>query len=93
MHSRIVGGAADQAIKGINLTHQMAFAQAANGWVARHRPDHVLVKAHQRDSQAHARANRRRLCASVATTYNNDVEIGCHCSRIYEHCSLVKKEC
>ena len=92
MHSSVISGASNQAIKRVNLTHQMPLAQAANGWVARHRTDHMLVKADQRDPQTHACSNRRRLCACVATTYNNDVEIGRHPSRIYEECPLVKKE-
>jgi hypothetical protein len=52
----------------------------------------MLVKADQSDPQTHACSNRRRLCPCVAATYNNDVEIGRHASRIYEECPLVKKE-
>jgi hypothetical protein len=52
----------------------------------------MLVKADQSGPQTHACSNRRRLCPRVATTYNNDVEIGRHPSRIYEECPLVKKE-
>ena len=92
MHSRVIGGTPDQAIKSVNLTHQMPLAQATNGWVARHRTDHIFVKADQSDPQTHACSNRRRLCACVAATHNNDVEIGRHPSRIYELCPLVKKE-
>jgi hypothetical protein len=92
MHSSVIGGASNQAIKRVNLTHQMPLAQAANGWVARHRTDHMLVKADQSGPQTHACSNRRRLCPCVAATYNNDVEIGRHASRIYEECPLVKKE-
>jgi hypothetical protein len=92
MHRSVIGGTPDEAIKRVNLPHQMPLAQAANSWVARHRTDHIFVKADQSDPQTHASRNSGCLCACVATPHNNDVEIGRHASRIYEECPLVKKE-
>jgi hypothetical protein len=36
MDRRGIGSAGNQAIKGINFAHEVPFAQAANGWIARH---------------------------------------------------------
>ena len=92
MHRSVVGSASNQAIKCVNLPHQMPFAQTADSRVARHRADHVLIKANQRHPQTHACGNSGCLGTRVAATHNNDVEIGFHASRIYELCPLVKKE-
>ena len=93
MYRSVISSAPDQAVKGVNFAHQMPFAQAANRGVTGHRTDHIFIKTDKRDPQTHARSNRRSLCAGVATTYNNDVEIGRHASRIYQLCPRVKKEC
>jgi hypothetical protein len=92
MDGSVIGSASDQAIKRINFPDQMPFAQAANGWVARHRANHIRVKANQSDPQTHACGDSGRLGACMAATHNNDVEIGRHASRIYQLCPRVKKE-
>ena len=73
-----IGDAAHQAIERIDLAHQMALAEPADGRIARHGADGGEAMRDQRRSRAHARGRGRRLTAGVAATDNDHIEAGVH---------------
>ena len=61
-------------IERIDLTHQVAAAEATNGGIARHRPDGLDFLREQQRPRAHPGAGGRRFRAGMATTDDNNVE-------------------
>ena len=63
-----------QAVQRIDLAHQVALAEPADGRVARHLADGGEAVRDQRRARAHARGGRRRLAAGMAAAHHDDVE-------------------
>ena len=63
-----------QAIKRIDLAHQMALAEPADGRIAGHLADGGKAVRDQRRARAHAGSRRRGLAAGMAAADNDDVE-------------------
>ena len=78
-----VDGASHEAVEGVDLAHQLALAQAADGRVARHLADGLQAVGEQEGAGAEARRRRRRLAAGVAAPDHDDVEAlhGCTLGR------------
>jgi len=68
-----VGNAADQAIECVDLAHERALTDAANGGIARHFTNSGLFVGQQQRSGAHSRRRGRRLASRVSATNDNDV--------------------
>ena len=79
-HPELDAGAIDRArhdaVKRIDLAHQMAASQAADRRVAGHRPDGLELVGEQDGARAHARARGRRLAAGVAAADDHDIAAG-----------------
>ena len=71
-----IGDAPHQAVERIDLAHQMALAEPADGRVAGHLADGGEAVRDQRRARAHAGSRRRGLAAGMAAADNDDVE-GC----------------
>ena len=65
---------AHDAVHGVDLAHQMALAQAADGRIARHLADGLELLGQQQGGRARARGRRRGLAAGVAAADDDDVE-------------------
>ncbi len=72
----LVGRRRHRPAQGIDLLHQVALADAADGRVARHLAQGLDVVGQQQSAAAHARRRERRLGAGVAATDNDDVITG-----------------
>ncbi len=70
----LVGHAAHEAVERVDLAHEMAFAQAADGGVAGHLADGGEAVGEERRLGAHARGSSGRLAARVAAADDDDVE-------------------
>ena len=70
---------AHQAIERVDLAHQMALAESADGWIARHGADGREPMSYQRRSRAHARSSGRGFTAGMATADDDDIETCVHC--------------
>jgi hypothetical protein len=57
----------------------MAFAQATDRWIARHRANACKALRDKRRARSHARGCRRRLTSGVAATNHNHIEGTIHC--------------
>jgi len=68
-----VGGARHQPIKHVELAHQMAFANATDGWVARHLPDILGAKGQETNPRTAARGGSRCLAAGMAGANHHNV--------------------
>ena len=71
-----VGHPAHQAVQGIDLAHQMALAEPADGRIAGHLADGREGMRDERGARAHARRRRRRLAAGVAAAHYDHIELG-----------------
>ncbi len=69
-----VGHPAHQAVEGVDLAHQVALAEAADGRVARHLADGGEAVRDERRARPHARSRRRSLAAGMAAADHDDVE-------------------
>ncbi len=69
-----IGHAAHEAVQGVDLAHEMAFAEAADGGVAGHLADGGEAVGEKRGLGAHARGRSGRLAARVAAADDDDVE-------------------
>jgi len=78
-----IGHAAHQAVQGVDLAHQMAFAESSDRRIARHRADGREPVGQERGAGAHACRGGRGFAARVAAADHDDVEILFHrrCSR------------
>jgi hypothetical protein len=63
-----------QTIERIDLTDQMALAQASNGRIAGHRTDGSELMGQKCGSSTHARGCSRRFAPGMAATNHDDVE-------------------
>ena len=70
-----VGDAAHQAVEGIDLAHQVALAEAADGRIAGHLADRGEGVGDERRTRAHARSRGRGFAAGVAAAHNDHVEL------------------
>jgi hypothetical protein len=70
---------AHDAVEGVDLSDQMALAEAADGWIARHGSDRVQPLGHKRDLGAEARGGGRSLRAGVTAADHDHVEGVDHC--------------
>ena len=77
-HAELDAGAVDdpahQAVQGVDLAHQVALAQAADGRVAGHRPDGLDLVGEQQGARTQARGRGGRLAARVAAAHHDDVK-------------------
>jgi hypothetical protein len=85
-----IGGAGDDAVKGIDLTHQMALAQTADSRVAAHGANGVEIETDQRHLRAHARGNGSGLDPCMASADHNHIEI-LHGPALHEAGAQVKR--
>ena len=70
----LVGDAAHHAVEGIDLAHEMALAQAADGRIAGHLADGREAVGDERRPGAQARGRGRRLAAGMAAADDDDIE-------------------
>ena len=63
-----------QAVQRIDLAHQVALAEPADGRIARHLADGGEAVRHQRRARAHAGRGRRSLAAGMAAADDDDVK-------------------
>jgi hypothetical protein len=80
-----IGGAGHDAPQRINLAHQVALADAANGRVAGHLADGFDVVGEQQGATTHARAGRRGLGTGVAAADDDHIV----CSGVVHECTCV----
>ncbi len=84
-HAKLDAGAVDGAphdpVEGVDLAHQMALAETADGGVAGHLADGVGPVGHQQGRGAHARGRRRSLGAGMAAADDDDVV----CRMLFAH--------
>jgi len=73
-----IGDASHQAVQRIDLSHQMALAQAADRRVARHGADGRKPLGDKGCACAHACRGRRRFTAGMATADNDDIKASVH---------------
>ena len=64
---------AHQTIKRVYLTDQMALAEPADGWIARHDADGIETVRDKNGCSAHARRRCRSLRARMPATHNDHV--------------------
>jgi hypothetical protein len=69
-----IGDPPHQAIERIDLPHQMALAEPADGRIAGHLADGGKAVRDQRRTRAHASRRSRSLAAGMAAADNDDVE-------------------
>ena len=69
-----IGHAAHQAVQGIDLAHQMALAEPADGRIAGHGADGRRAMGDKRGRRAHARGRRRGLAAGMPAADHDHVE-------------------
>ena len=69
-----VGDAAHQAVERVDLAHQMALAEPADGRIAGHLADGREAVGDQRRARAHARGRGRGLAAGMAAADDDDIE-------------------
>ncbi len=70
-----VGDAAHKAVEGIDLAHQMALAEAADGRVAGHLADGREGMGDEGRAGAHAGRRGRSFAAGMAAAHNDHVEL------------------
>ena len=70
-----IGDPAHQAVQRIDLAHQVALAEPADGRIAGHLADGVEAVRYQRRARAHAGSGGRGLTAGMAATDHDDVEV------------------
>ena len=69
-----VGDPAHEAVESVDLAHQVALAEAADGRVARHRADRRDAVGHERGARADARRGGGGLAAGMPAADHDDVE-------------------
>ena len=83
-----IGDAAHEAVERIDLAHQVALAEPADGRIAGHGADGGEAMGDQGRARAHAGGCSRRLTAGVAASDNDHVEAGVH-PKILQDAGLV----
>ena len=84
-----IGHPPHQAVERIDLTHQVALAQAANRRVARHLAKCRRLVRQQQCLRAHARRSRRGFTAGVSATNNNDIPEDVRGIQIFGHAGAI----
>ena len=70
-----VGDAAHQAVEGIDLAHQVALAEPADGRIAGHLADRGERVGDERRAGAHAGSRGRGFAAGMAAAHHDHVEL------------------
>jgi hypothetical protein len=70
-----IGGPGNDSVTGIDLPHEMAFAEPTNRRVTTHRTDGIEIKADERSARTHPCGDSCRLNAGVSAANNNDVKL------------------
>jgi hypothetical protein len=83
LYARLVGDAAHEAVKGVDLADEVAFAETADRRVARHLADRRRLVGRKEGLCAHARRRRRGFAAGVPASDDDDV-VGFHAARYSE---------
>ncbi len=73
-----IGDAAHHAVEGIDLAHQMALAEPADGRIAGHGADGRQLMGDQRRARTHARRGGGRLRPRVAAADDDHIEHRAH---------------
>ncbi len=74
MNSGSIGGPPHQSAQGIDLAHQMALADAADGRIAAHLAERVDTVREQQGAGASACSGKRRFDTGMTATDHDDVE-------------------
>jgi hypothetical protein len=74
LDARLIGGERHRAAEGVDFTHEVSLADAADRRVARHLAQRLDIVGQQQRRATRARARQRRLGARVATADHNDVK-------------------
>ena len=69
------------SVERVDLTHEMALAQASDRRIARHRADGREAMGDERDLGAHACGGRGSLASSMAATHDDDIVLRVHHSK------------
>ena len=79
-----IDGARHRAAERVDLTSQVALADAADRRVAAHLPERRLLVGNEQSTGTRARGGKTCLRACMAATYHDDVEFRfrAHCSKI-----------
>ena len=75
LNTRAVRGLRHGATKGVNLAHQMTFADAPDGRITGHLTQRIHRVGEQQSGTAHTRGGQRRFDAGVTTTDHNQVKL------------------
>ncbi len=75
LDARMVGGTGHDAAQGVDLLHQVALADAADGGVAAHLPQGLDVMGQQQGTRTQARRGQCGLGPGVAAADHDDIEI------------------
>ena len=75
LDASLVGGFGHRPAEGVHFLHQMAFAYAADGRVARHLPQRFDVVGQQQCGATHARGGKGRFGAGVASADDDDIKV------------------
>jgi len=70
-----VGDFTHDSAEGVYFADQMAFGDAADGWVAAHLGDEVEVEGEDGGAKSHARGGHGCFASGVACSYDNYVEL------------------
>src|SRR5262249_29251103 len=76
-----IGPTPHKAVARVDLTDEMALAEAPNRRIARHRTDGREAMGDERDLGAHARGGRGGLATGMAATHDDDVVLRVHHSK------------
>jgi hypothetical protein len=74
MYAAAISGPAHHAVKRVHLSHEVAFADPADGWVARHFPNGFHAMRQQQRAGTHPRRSRSRLRARVPAANHHDIK-------------------
>ena len=75
LNEHIVDRAAHFAAERVDFAHQMPFARAADGWIARHHRHLIEMQRQQQRLYAHARRGQRRLAPRMARARNDQLKL------------------
>lgn len=73
LNSGPIRRAAHHAVERINLTNELALADASDRGIARHDPDRVDAQRYECGPRTDPRSGRSRLCSRMTAADNDDV--------------------
>jgi hypothetical protein len=73
LDARTIGGPPHHPAKRIDLAHNGAFRNPSDRWIAGHLPYGLEILGQEESSRTTACGKRRRLSASVPTTYDDHI--------------------